>query len=66
LKANLVCKKTLSYFAQQLCLNNELKLGTGAIHTNARNNENILEDTFEAYIGAVFLDVNKNYDQDDE
>jgi ribonuclease-3 len=61
LRARLVCKQTLSYFALQLGLNDHLRLGAGAISSNARNNEKTLEDTFEAYIGAVFLDTGKNY-----
>jgi ribonuclease-3 len=63
LKAKLVCRQALSSFALQLGLNEHLKLGTGAIKTNARNSEKVLEDTFEAYMGAVFLDTGKNYDE---
>ncbi|GBB98037.1 hypothetical protein RclHR1_03120022 [Rhizophagus clarus] len=63
LRAKLVCKQTLSYFALQLGLNDHLRLGAGAISSNARNNEKTLEDTFEAYMGAVFLDTGKNYDE---
>ncbi|RIA89285.1 ribonuclease III [Glomus cerebriforme] len=61
LRAKLVCKQTLSYFAVQLGLNDHLRLGAGATTSNARNSEKTLEDTFEAYMGAVFLDTNKNY-----
>lgn len=63
LRAKLVCRQTLSYFALQLGLNDHLRLGAGAICSNARNNEKTLEDAFEAYMGAVFLDTGKNYSE---
>ncbi|CAI2171454.1 5082_t:CDS:1 [Funneliformis geosporum] len=61
MKAKLVCKQTLADFALSLKLETKLKLGKGALITNARNNEKTLEDAFEAYIGAVFLDSDQNF-----
>ncbi|CAG8462208.1 7299_t:CDS:1 [Funneliformis mosseae] len=61
IKAKLVCKQTLAEFALDLGLEKRLKLGKGALYSNARNNEKILEDVFEAYIGAVFLDSGENF-----
>ncbi|CAG8599437.1 13268_t:CDS:1 [Funneliformis mosseae] len=61
MKAKLVCKKTLAEFASELNLEKRLKLGKGALMGNARNNDKILEDAFEAYVGAVFLDAEKNF-----
>ncbi|CAI2184204.1 8444_t:CDS:1, partial [Funneliformis geosporum] len=61
MRAKLVCKQTLAEFALRLNLELRLKFGKGALITNARNNEKILEDAFEAYIGAVFLDSDENF-----
>src|SRR2546429_5353973 len=60
LRAKLICRQTLAQFAVQVGLDNELRLGIGALNTNARNNKKILEDVFEAYIGAIFLDADRN------
>ncbi|CAJ0767312.1 23956_t:CDS:10, partial [Entrophospora sp. SA101] len=56
LRANLVCKKKLAQFALQLGLDSEIRLGVGALRDGGRASEKVLEDAFEAYIGAVFLD----------
>src|SRR6266498_3083324 len=46
LRAKLVCKQTLAEFAVKLGLDNQLRLGAGALSSNARNNEKVLEDAF--------------------
>ncbi|CAG8608447.1 6048_t:CDS:1 [Cetraspora pellucida] len=56
LRANLVCKKKLAQFALQLGLDMDIRLGVGALRDGGRASEKVLEDAFEAYIGAVFLD----------
>ncbi|GBC00685.1 hypothetical protein RclHR1_03940011 [Rhizophagus clarus] len=56
LRANLVCKKKLAQFALQLGLDKDIRLGVGALRDGGRGSEKVLEDAFEAYIGAVFLD----------
>ncbi|CAG8560155.1 16370_t:CDS:1 [Acaulospora colombiana] len=56
LRAKIVCKQSLARFAVQLGLDRKLRLGLGSM--GSRNNEKILEDAFEAYIGAIFLDSN--------
>src|SRR6266498_4515687 len=56
LRANLVCKKKLAKFALQLGLDTDIRLGVGALRDGGRASEKVLEDAFEAYIGAVFLD----------
>ncbi|CAI2177923.1 8908_t:CDS:1 [Funneliformis geosporum] len=61
MRAKLVCKQTLAEFASALNLETRMKFGKGALNTNARNNEKVLEDAFEAYIGAVFLDSDENF-----
>ncbi|CAG8484168.1 3622_t:CDS:1 [Diversispora eburnea] len=58
LRAKIVCKQTLANFAGRLGLDRDLRLGAGS--SNSRNNEKILEDAFEAYIGAIFLDSGKD------
>ncbi|CAI2176906.1 2544_t:CDS:1 [Funneliformis geosporum] len=63
LRAKLVCKQTLAEFAVKLRLDVKLRLGVGALSSNARNNEKVLEDAFEAYVGAIFLDTRKNYQE---
>ncbi|KAG9307180.1 hypothetical protein G9A89_017008 [Geosiphon pyriformis] len=60
MRANLVCKKSLARFALQLELDKELRLGVGALRDRGRESEKVLEDAFEAYIGAVFLDSNSS------
>jgi len=62
LRANLVCKKKLAQFALQLGLNSEIRLGVGALRDGGRGSEKVLEDAFEAYIGAVFLDSGYSMD----
>ncbi|CAG8514778.1 12223_t:CDS:1 [Acaulospora morrowiae] len=56
LRAKLVCKQSLAGFAYRLGLNEKLRLGLGS--ASSRNNEKILEDAFEAYVGAIFMDSN--------
>ncbi|CAG8694137.1 18826_t:CDS:2, partial [Racocetra persica] len=60
LRSNIVCKEALAVFSRKLGLDNELRLGKGALAAGDRNNERILEDTFEAYIGAIYLDCGRN------
>ncbi|CAG8438558.1 1606_t:CDS:2, partial [Diversispora eburnea] len=56
LRANLVCKKKLAQFAREIGLDMDIRLGVGALRDGGRASEKVLEDAFEAYIGAVFLD----------
>ncbi|CAG8617404.1 11339_t:CDS:1, partial [Paraglomus occultum] len=56
LRANLVCKKSLAKFALQLKLDEGLLLGVGALRDGGKASEKVLEDAFEAYVGAVYLD----------
>ncbi|CAG8726212.1 9253_t:CDS:1, partial [Scutellospora calospora] len=60
LRSGIVCKDALAGFARKLGLDNELRLGIGALQAGDRSNPRILEDTFEAYIGAVYLDSGRN------
>lgn len=57
LRSALVDEKQLAKFATQLSIGNLMRLGKGAIKEGGRQNPSLLSDTFEAYIGAYFLDA---------
>jgi len=57
LRAALVNEAALSQAARSLGLGEILRLGRGEESTGGRDKESILANTFEALIGAVFLDV---------
>lgn len=57
LRSALVDEKQLAKFATQLGIGNLMRLGKGAIKEGGRQNPSLLSDTFEAYIGAYFLDA---------
>lgn len=56
LRASLVKTKTLAMVAQKLGLGDYLLLSKGEEEGGGRKNQGILADTFEAVIGALFLD----------
>jgi ribonuclease III len=56
LRSALVDEKQLATFAIALELGNLLQLGRGAERDGGRQNRNLLSSTFEAVIGAYFLD----------
>jgi ribonuclease-3 len=56
LRANLVDEAQLSRLANELGLNELMRLGKGAIKDKGRDNPALLCDTFEAMIGAYYLD----------
>lgn len=56
LRSSLVDAKQLAEFATQLNLGNHLLLGRGADQDSGRSNPRLLSSTFEALIGAYFLD----------
>ena len=56
LRSVLVDQKQLAKFAIQLGIGNLMRLGKGAIKEGGSQNPSLLSDTFEAYIGAYFLD----------
>jgi len=55
-RASLVGAEGLSSIARSIELGKHLYLGVGAEKTGIRENESVLEDAFEALVGAVFLD----------
>jgi len=59
LRTRLENDETLAYFSQILGLDTYILLSRHMEETNCRNNNiHVLEDVFEAFIGALFLDIN--------
>lgn len=56
LRSAIVCTKTLSKIAKKLNLGEFLKLSKGEEKEGGRENPSILANTFEALLGAIFLD----------
>ncbi|MCC8029175.1 MAG: ribonuclease III [Lachnospiraceae bacterium] len=55
-RASIVCEQTLTFCTQALCLGDYIFLGKGEEHTGGCTRKSILSDTFEAVIGAIYLD----------
>jgi ribonuclease-3 len=55
LKSTIVSTAVLVALAQQLGLNEYLRLGHGEFNANGRNKKNLVEDLFEAFLGAYYL-----------
>ena len=56
LRAMLVSEASLARAAEELGLGPHLRLGRGEEQTGGRRKSSILSDTFEALVGAIFLD----------
>ncbi|OGH39351.1 MAG: ribonuclease III [Candidatus Levybacteria bacterium RIFCSPLOWO2_01_FULL_38_21] len=56
LRSLLVNTKTLAEIARELNFGNLLKLSKGEEESKGRENTSLLADSFEAFIGALFLD----------
>lgn len=56
LRSAIVCTKTLSQMARRLNLGQFLKLSKGEEREGGRENPSILADSFEALLGAIYLD----------
>ena len=56
LRASIVCGTSLARYARTLNFGDFLRLGKGEETSGGRNNNKILEDVFEAFIGACYLD----------
>lgn len=56
IRASVVCEQSLSRIAEELSLGDYLILGRGEENTKGRQKPSILADTFEAYIGAIYLE----------
>ena len=59
-RSALVDEKQLAKFAIEVGLDLRIRLGQGAILDGGYNNPNLLSSTFEAVIGAYYLDKNCN------
>lgn len=57
LRAQIVCEKACASYNKQLGLNQFLLLGAGEEKTGGRDRESVNADTFEAFIGALYLDA---------
>lgn len=57
-RSALVDEKQLAKFAIDIGLDLKMRLGKGAIIDGGLNNPNLLSSTFEAFVGAYFLDNN--------
>ena len=55
-RAQLVCEEALAGYVTELKLNEFLKLGVGEEKTGGRNRKSIMADSFEALLGALYLD----------
>ncbi len=58
MRSALVDEKQLANFARELNLGPKMRLGQGAMKDGGRDNPSLLCDTFEATIGAYYLDSN--------
>ena len=56
LRAELVCEKALAIYAREMHLNDYLMLGAGEEKMGGRENDTIIADAFEAFLGALYLD----------
>ncbi len=59
-RSALVDEKQLAKFAEEVDLNFKMRLGKGAIQDGGYHNPNLLSSTFEAVIGAYYLDNNSD------
>ncbi|BAY71250.1 ribonuclease III [Trichormus variabilis NIES-23] len=59
-RSALVDEKQLAKFAIEVGLDFKMRLGKGAIRDGGYQNPNLLSSTFEAVIGAYYLDNNSN------
>ncbi len=56
MRAEVVCERALSGYANAICLGNYLLLGIGEEKNNGRSRKSILADAFEALLAAMYLD----------
>lgn len=62
LRAGAICTNSLSSFAKNISLGNYLNLGCGEDKCGGREKDTILENAFEALVGAIYLDSGCNLD----
>lgn len=59
-RAVIVCRDALSSYAREFDLGSYFYLGNGEEKNNARQRKSLLENTFEALMGAIYLDGAEN------
>ncbi|MCD2256233.1 ribonuclease III [Agrilactobacillus fermenti] len=59
LRASIVCTKGFSSFSREAHFDRYVRLGKGEEQMGARNRDTLLEDLFEAFNGALYLDQGK-------
>ena len=59
-RSSLVDEKQLAEFAREVGLDFRMRLGKGAIQEGGFNNPNLQSSTFEAVVGAYYLDHERN------
>ena len=59
-RAVIVCRDALSSYAKEFDLGSFLYLGNGEEKNNARERKSLLENTFEALMGAIYLDGSRH------
>ncbi|MGX7108596.1 ribonuclease III [Facklamia miroungae] len=57
MRAQLVREPSLAYLARQVDFPKYVQLGKGEKHSGGSQRDSILADTFEAFLGAVYLDA---------
>lgn len=60
MRANLVCEKTLALISKEFGINEFILLGQGEEKSGGRQRDSIVSDSFEAFIGAIYLDSDIN------
>ena len=60
MRAEVVCEKALSAYAESIGLGEHLLLGVGEEKNNGRKRKSILADAFEALLAAIYLDSGKD------
>ena len=60
-KTKIVCGKSCARFAEILNLGEHLLMSKHVIKTNGKCNKKLLEDAFEAFIGAIELDLGPKF-----
>ena len=57
MRADVVCERALSGYAEKINLGRFLLLGIGEEKNNGRNRKSILADAFEALLAAIYIDA---------
>ncbi|MBR5614356.1 MAG: ribonuclease III [Clostridia bacterium] len=56
IRASLVCEKSLAQLSRELDLGSGIKFGRSEKMSDGKHKDSILADTFEAVLGAIYLD----------